>query len=66
MSSEDEETYFARRVEQELELVSASADPAVKAIHLDLAARYATQHELAERARLRAGSAEGTDGREAV
>lgn len=42
----DDDTYYAGRVEQELELAAVAVDAAVKAIHLDMAARYATLREL--------------------
>ena len=41
------ELYYARRAVQELEMAATSIDPAVKAIHLNMAARYATLRELA-------------------
>ncbi|MBD8548272.1 hypothetical protein IFT82_16215 [Sphingomonas sp. CFBP 8760] len=49
MTIEGNEQYYARRVEQELGLASATLDPAAKAIHLNLAARYATLRERAVR-----------------
>ena len=33
--------YYARREQQERELAAAALDPTIKAIHLDLAERYA-------------------------
>ncbi|MES3150921.1 hypothetical protein [Sphingomonas faeni] len=60
MTIEDNEQYCARRVGQELDLAAAATDPAVKAIHLNLAARYAT---LRERSVLpHGGSVEGSEG----
>ena len=44
-----DEAYWARRAEQQLALAKAAAGPAIKAIHLNLASRYAAQRELAER-----------------
>lgn len=49
MAEEDDEAFYARRAQQALELAAASEDPAVKAIHLNLAACYATQRERAAR-----------------
>lgn len=45
MNTESDERYYARRVLQELDLAAASDDPTVKAIHLNMAARYATLRE---------------------
>lgn len=56
---ESDEQYFARRVQQELDLAAATADQSVKAIHLNMAARYATMGELASATR---GGIEGLDG----
>lgn len=47
-----EEAYWARRAEQQLALAKDAAGPAIKAIHLNLASRYATQSEVAARKRL--------------
>ena len=44
-----DDAYWARRAEQQLALAKAAVDPTVRAIHLNLASRYATQGELAER-----------------
>lgn len=49
MTLENDQTYYQRRAEQQLSIASAVADPSIKAIHLDLASRYATLHELAAR-----------------
>lgn len=49
LPEESDEDYFARRAQQELDLAAEATDPAIKAIHLDLAARYATQRERAAR-----------------
>lgn len=46
---ETTEAYYARRVEEELDLASATIDPAEKAAHLNLAAEYATARERAAR-----------------
>ncbi len=59
MTIEGNEQYYARRVGQELEMAAAATDPAVKATHLNLAARYAT---LRERSVLpHSGSVDGSD-----
>ncbi|MBB4619643.1 hypothetical protein [Sphingomonas abaci] len=47
MTDESDEDFFARRAQQEVDLAAATNDPAIKAIHLNLAARYATQRERA-------------------
>lgn len=49
MTLENDQTYYQRRAEQQLSIASAVADPSIKAIHLDLASRYATLRELAAR-----------------
>jgi hypothetical protein len=49
LAEEDDETYYARRAQQELDLAAAATDPAIKAIHLDLAGRYAAHREHAAR-----------------
>jgi hypothetical protein len=49
LAEDSDEAYLARRAQQELALAAAATDPAIKAIHLDLAARYATQRELVAR-----------------
>ena len=49
MTPENDQTYYQRRAEQELAIASAADDPSIKAIHLDLASRYATLRELAAR-----------------
>lgn len=41
-----DDQYYARRAQQELDLAAAAADRSVKAIHLNMAARYATMGEL--------------------
>lgn len=56
MTIESNEQYYARRVGQELDLAAAATDLTVKAIHLNLAARYAT---LRERSVLPHGGSEG-------
>jgi len=43
LAKESEQAYFARRVQQELDLAAATTDRSIKAIHLDLAALYAAQ-----------------------
>lgn len=49
MTLENDQTYYQRRAEQQLSIASAAVDPSIKAIHLDLASRYATLRELAVR-----------------
>lgn len=49
MTLENDQTYYQRRAEQQLSIARAVADPSIKAIHLDLASRYATLRELAAR-----------------
>lgn len=49
MTPENDQTYYQRRAEQQLVIASAAVDPSIKAIHLDLASRYATLRELAAR-----------------
>ena len=51
MNVENPETYYTRRAQQELDLASATVDPAIKKIHLNLAGRFAAQSELAVRTR---------------
>lgn len=41
--------YYVGRAGQHLELANRTDDPAVKRVHLDIASRYATLRELAER-----------------
>ncbi len=48
---QSDEQYYARRVQQELDLAAATADKSVKAIHLNMAARYATMGEKASATR---------------
>lgn len=45
METEHSEEYLARRAQQQLDLAAAASDPAIKKIHLDLAADYATRRE---------------------
>jgi hypothetical protein len=56
---QSDEQYYARRVQQELDLAAATADKSVKAIHLNMAARYATMGEKASATR---GGSEALDG----
>ena len=49
MEEESDEAFYARRARQELDLSAATSDPAIKKIHLDLPARYATKRERAAR-----------------
>ncbi|GAA0675546.1 hypothetical protein FHT00_003049 [Sphingomonas insulae] len=49
MTLENDWAYYQRRAQQQLFIASRATDPAIKAIHLDLAARYATLSELAAR-----------------
>lgn len=44
-NTENDRQYYERRARQQLDLAAAATDPAVKAIHLNLASRYATQSE---------------------
>ncbi len=41
----DDVRYYAKRAEDELRLAAGATDTAVKAVHLDMAARYATLRE---------------------
>lgn len=41
--------YYVGRADQHLDLANRSGDPEVKRVHLDIASRYATLRELAER-----------------
>jgi hypothetical protein len=43
----DDGRYYARRAEDELRLAAGARDRAVKAVHLDMASRYATLRERA-------------------
>ena len=43
MTTENDEAYYARRTQQELDLAQKIDDPAIKALHLNMAAEYATQ-----------------------
>lgn len=45
--TETDAIYFARRVEQELQLASIAVERNIKVIHLNMAAKYATLRELA-------------------
>lgn len=49
MPADDDEDFYARRAQEELDMASKSNDPAAKAVHLDLASRYATLRERAAR-----------------
>lgn len=49
MTEENEPSYYARRAQHQLDLAGAATDASIKAIHLDLAAQYATKRELADR-----------------
>ena len=44
-NTENDRQYYTRRARQLLDLAAAATDLAVKAIHLNLASRYATQSE---------------------
>lgn len=44
-NTENGRQYYERRARQQLDLAAAATDPAVKAIHLDLASRYTAQSE---------------------
>lgn len=46
---EVDQAYYARRAQEELDLASATADPAMKATHLNRAAEFATKRERAAR-----------------
>lgn len=50
METEHSEEYLARCAQQQLDLAAAASDPAIKKIHLDLAADYATRRERAAKA----------------
>jgi hypothetical protein len=41
LNTKEADDYHAKREQQERELAAASIDPSVKAIHLELAERYA-------------------------
>lgn len=46
VTMENDQIYYQRRAKQQLAIANAATDPAIKAIHLDLAARYVTLSEL--------------------
>lgn len=41
----EDESYYTRRAQEELELAAATTDPDAKAAHLNRAAEYATARE---------------------
>lgn len=43
----DNEQYYSLRAQQELDMAALAKDPIVKALHLNMAARYAALRELA-------------------
>jgi len=45
MTTESAESYYARRTQQELDRTQKIYDPAIKALHLDMAAEYVTRRE---------------------
>ena len=55
--NEADQRYYARRAEEELDLASATTDPAVKAFHLNRAAEFATKRERAAAGRCDGGVA---------
>jgi hypothetical protein len=60
MNQDSDEAYFARRAQQELDLAGKAVNAAIKTIHLNLAATYATRRELAARAYTDRDSGSGT------
>ncbi|MEG3168135.1 hypothetical protein U1737_08020 [Sphingomonas sp. LB3N6] len=46
MTSDDQ--YYGMRAQQELDLAALATDPIVKALHLNMAAEYATLREQAD------------------
>ncbi|MET3762082.1 hypothetical protein [Sphingomonas sp. UYEF23] len=53
MPDENTVEYYAKREAQERELAEAATDPAIQAIHLDLAKRYANLQDEAAQGRSR-------------
>ena len=49
MTEGNEPSYYSRRAQHQLDLAGTTTDASIRAIHLDLAARYATKRELADR-----------------
>jgi hypothetical protein len=47
MTVEGDDEFYTRRAQQELDLAASSDDPAIKAVHLDMAGRYATLRQRA-------------------
>lgn len=54
---ENDDGYYARRAERQLDLARAASDPSIKKIHLELASEYAT---LRERLLLKRGGPNGS------
>lgn len=48
MEAIDDDRYYAMRAQQELDMAALATDPVVKALHLNLAAEYATLRERAD------------------
>lgn len=48
MGAITDEQYYLMRVQQELDMAALATDPIVKALHLNMAAEYATLRERAD------------------
>lgn len=48
MESKSDHQYYALRAQQELDMAAVATDPTVKALHLNMAAEYATLRERAD------------------
>lgn len=48
MDLENDEQHYAMRAQQELDMAALADDPVVKALHLNMAAEYATLRERAD------------------
>ena len=47
MESNADHVHYALRIQQELDMAALATDPAVKALHLNMASEYATLRERA-------------------
>lgn len=48
MNATTDDQYYALRAQQELDMAALAKDPVVKALHLNMAAEYATLREQAD------------------
>lgn len=48
MGTKADHQYYALRTQQELDMAALATDPTVKALHLNMAAEYATLRERAD------------------